>query len=113
MHCMTTTSARTEHSSQLQRSVVVDGFGAGAASPEYCAAEKKNLEETYVKTYVELSRLKDEYHDLANSTACFDQVETTYKARKTPLQDAIDVLIKDTTKKMKELENLRPRLESA
>jgi len=97
----------------MKADAAVQAMKDDAASPEYCAAEKKKLEETYVKTYVELSRLKDEYHDLANSTACFDQVETTYKARKTPLQDAIDVLIKDTTKKMKELENLRPRLESA
>jgi len=84
-----------------------------AASPEYCAAEKKKLEETYVKTYVELSRLKDEYHDLANSTACFDQVETTYKSRKTPLQQDIDELIKAIDVKTDEIERLRPRLESA
>lgn len=86
---------------------------AGAASPEKCAEEKKILEETYVKTYVELSRLKNEYDELANSTACFDTVESTYKSRKVPLQEAIDKLIKDIDKKTRELQALRPRLESA
>jgi hypothetical protein len=86
---------------------------AGAATPEQCAKEKKVLEETYVKTYVELARLKDEYNELANSTACFDTVESTYKSRKTPLQEAIDKLIKDIDEKNKALEGLRPRLENA
>jgi len=85
----------------------------GAATPENCAAEKDALEETYLKTYVELSRLKDEYNDLANSTACFDNVESIYKSRKTPLQEAVDNLIKDIDVKVRELQGLRPRLESA
>merc|ERR1719191_1918966 len=139
---MTQTSGRKERTSQIQHSVVVDDFevkevqapqganslrdeddqaaidaaGAiksGAASPQQCATEKKVLEETYVKTYVELSRLKDEYHTLANSTACVDNVESLYKSRKTPLQEDIDRLIKDIDKKVKDLQGLRPRLESA
>merc|ERR1719375_2999080 len=84
-----------------------------AASPEKCAGEKKVLEETYVKTYVELSRLKDEYDTLANSTACVDNVESLYKSRKAPLQEDIDRLIKDIDKKTRALQGLRPRLESA
>jgi len=139
---MTQTSGRKERTSQIQHSVVVDDFevkevqapqGAnslrdeddqaaidaaeaiksGAASPQQCATEKKVLEETYVKTYVELSRLKDEYHTLANSTACVDNVESLYKSRKTPLQEAIDQLIKDIDAKTRALQGLRPRLESA
>lgn len=84
-----------------------------AASPEQCEKEKQELQEVYVKTYVELARLKDEYSELANSTACFDTVESTYKSRKVPLQEAIDGLIKDIDKKTKVLQGLRPRLESA
>jgi len=85
----------------------------GAATPENCAREKDALEEIYVKTYVELSRLKNEYDELANSTACVDNVESLYHEQKTPLQEAIDDLIKDIDQKVKELQNLRPRLESA
>jgi len=85
----------------------------GAATPENCAAEKDALEEIYIKTYVELSRLKNEYDELANSTACFDNVETLYHSKKTPIQEAIDQLIKDIDEKVRELQNLRPRLESA
>lgn len=62
---------------------------------------------------MELSRLKDEYHTLANSTACVDNVESLYKSRKTPLQEAIDQLIKDIDAKTRALQGLRPRLESA
>jgi len=86
---------------------------SGAASPEECKKEKKNLEETYVKTYVELSRLKDEYNELANSTACEDNVESLHNSKKTPIQEKIDGLIKDIDEKVRELQNLRPRLESA
>jgi len=85
----------------------------GAATPEQCEAEKKILEETYVKTYVELSRLKDEYNELANSTACEDNVESLYKSKKTPLQEDIDQLIKDIDAKVSDLEKLRPRLDRA
>jgi hypothetical protein len=85
----------------------------GAATPEQCEAEKKALEETYVKTFVELSRLRDEYSELANSTACEDNVKSIYNSRKTPLQEKIDELIDAIDKKTSELQNLRPRLESA
>lgn len=78
-----------------------------------CEEEKENLEKTYVKTYVELSRLKAEYSELANSTACFDNVKAEYDIKKAPIQEAIDNLIKDIDKKVKELQSLRPRLEDA
>lgn len=84
-----------------------------AASPEKCEEEKKNLEETYIKTYVELSRLKDEYNELAKSTACFDNAQSLYKSRKVPIQEKIDALIKDIDEKTRDLQGLRPRLQSA
>merc|ERR1719327_347201 len=90
-----------------------EAIKGSAASPEKCKEEKEILEKVYVKTYVELSRLKDEYNELANSTACFDNVKSLYKSKKVPIQEKIDELIKDTTEKIKELEGLRPRLESA
>jgi len=84
-----------------------------AADAGTCAEEKKNLEETYVKTYVELSRLKAEYSELANSTACFDNVKAQYDVKKAPIQEDIDALIKSIDKKVKSLQGLRPRLQDA
>lgn len=78
-----------------------------------CQAEKDALEKTYVKAYVELSRLKAEYEELANSTACVDTTLEQYKNRKTPLQKEADKLATAINEKVAELQSLRPRLESA
>lgn len=86
--------------------------GEGPTAEE-CEAEKENLHTVYVKTYVELSRLKNEYDQLANSTACKDGVMSQYEAQKVPLQQQIDELLKAIDKKVKKLQSLRPRLESA
>jgi hypothetical protein len=42
-----------------------------------------------------------------------DNVESLYKSRKTPLQEDIDQLIKNIDKKVRTLQGLRPRLQSA
>jgi len=84
-----------------------------AADVGTCAEEKDKLEKTYVKTYVELSRLKAEYSELANSTACDDTVKAEYDLRKAPIQEDIDDLIKAIDKKVKDLQRLRPRLQDA
>lgn len=86
---------------------------SGIPSDEECQAEKENLHKVYVKTYVELSRLKNEYDELANSTACVDATMSQYAAQKNPLQQQIDDLLKAIDKKVKELQSLRPRLENA
>jgi len=78
-----------------------------------CQAEKDELEKTYVKAYVELSRLKAEYEELANSTACVDSTLEQYKNRKTPLQREADKLATAINEKVQELQSLRPRLDSA
>jgi len=80
---------------------------------EECEEEKANLHKVYVKTYVELSRLKNEYDELANSTACVDGTMSQYEAQKTPLQAEIDEKLKAIDIKVKALQGLRPRLESA
>lgn len=93
-----------------------DGEGEGedeVPTPEECEAEKENLHKVYVKTYVELSRLKDEYNELANSTACKDGTLSEYESKKNPLQEKIDELLKKIDEKVKKLQSLRPRLESA
>merc|ERR1719217_890641 len=55
---------------------------------EECEAEKEKLEKTYVKAYVELSRMKAEYEVLANSTACEDGINEQYNSRHRPLRPA-------------------------
>merc|ERR1719428_595191 len=78
-----------------------------------CEAEKDTLQKTYVKAYVELSRLKAEYEELANSTACADSILEQFKNRKTPLQKEADKLATSINEKVSELQSLRPRLDSA
>merc|ERR1719160_1748063 len=91
-----------------------EGEGEGESpSAKECEAEKENLHKVYVKTYVELSRLKNEYDELANSTACKDGTMSQYEAQKTPLQQDIDDLLKRIDEKVQKLQRLRPRLENA
>lgn len=84
-----------------------------AASDEKCKEEKEKLEDTYVKAYVELSRLKAEYEALSKSTACFDAVNEEYNDRAPPLQEAAEKLAKLSKEAAEELKQLKPRLESA
>jgi septal ring factor EnvC (AmiA/AmiB activator) len=83
------------------------------ASPDACDEQKKVLEETYVKTYVELTRLIAEYDELIKSKSCEDAVEEEYNEKVTPIRKEI----KELTEKIEELEDklekLRPRLEDA
>jgi len=80
---------------------------------EECEAEKEALEKTYVKAYVELSRMKAEYEELANSTSCFDAINEQYNSRHPPLQDASDKISSQINIKVKALQELRPRLDGA
>jgi len=84
-----------------------------AASDEKCKEEKEKLEETYVKAYVELSRLKAEYEMLSKSTACFDAVNEEYNDRAPPLQEAAEKLSKLSQEATQKLKELKPRLERA
>lgn len=83
------------------------------SNEEKCKEEKEELEKTYVKAYVELSRLKAEYEELANSTACVDSTMEQFKNRKTPLQKEADKLATSINEKVSELQSLRPRLDGA
>lgn len=80
---------------------------------EECEAEKDALEKTYVKAYVELSRMKAEYEELANSTSCFDSIHEQYEARNPELQETADKLSDQINEKIKTLQALRPRLDGA
>merc|ERR1719389_732981 len=80
---------------------------------EECEAEKEALEKTYVKAYVELSRMKAEYEELANSTACEDGINEQYNSRHPPPQDAADKLSTQINTAIHTLQGLRPRLDAA
>jgi hypothetical protein len=99
--------------SNVKISLIVFSQQKPAKSDEECQAEKDKLEKTYVKAYVELSRLKAEYEELANSTACGDTTLEQYKNRKEPLQKDANRLAAAINEKVAELQSLRPRLEGA
>jgi len=84
-----------------------------ASSDEKCKEEKEKLEETYVKAYVELSRLKAEYEALSKSTACFDAVNEEYNNQAPPLQEKAEKLAQLSKEAAEELKELKPRLNSA
>merc|ERR1719420_2694882 len=93
--------------------LLVLSHGKPKKSDEECQAEKDALENTYVKAYVELSRLKAEYEDLANSSACFDTVMEQFNNRKVPLQQQANKLATAINEEVKNLQSLRPRLDAA
>lgn len=97
-------------SSHMSLSLVSEGK---PKTNEECEAERDTLEKTYVKAYVELSRMKAEYEVMANSTTCFDSVNEQYSSRFPPLQEAADKLSKDINEKVHQLQAIRPRLEGA
>ncbi|MAC42368.1 MAG: hypothetical protein CL913_00010 [Deltaproteobacteria bacterium] len=82
-------------------------------SDEDCKKEKEALEKTYVKAYVELSRLKAEYEELAKSTACVDTTMEQFKNRRLPLQQQADKLATEINVEVQNLQSLRPRLDAA
>eukprot|EP00746_Dinoflagellata_sp_MGD_P162260 gnl/MRDRNA2_/MRDRNA2_89732_c0_seq1.p1 gnl/MRDRNA2_/MRDRNA2_89732_c0~~gnl/MRDRNA2_/MRDRNA2_89732_c0_seq1.p1 ORF type:complete len:762 (+),score=201.19 gnl/MRDRNA2_/MRDRNA2_89732_c0_seq1:130-2415(+) len=84
-----------------------------AASDEKCKEEKEKLEKTFVKAYIELSRLKAEYEAIVKSTACEDTVISQYEERAPPLQEAAEELAKLSSETAAKLKELKPRLESA
>eukprot|EP00746_Dinoflagellata_sp_MGD_P001252 gnl/MRDRNA2_/MRDRNA2_102347_c0_seq1.p1 gnl/MRDRNA2_/MRDRNA2_102347_c0~~gnl/MRDRNA2_/MRDRNA2_102347_c0_seq1.p1 ORF type:complete len:704 (+),score=162.30 gnl/MRDRNA2_/MRDRNA2_102347_c0_seq1:98-2209(+) len=82
-------------------------------SSEECENERDALQATYVKAYVELSRLANQYEELANSTACSDGIKHRYKNSKEPLEADADRLSSEVSDLVSEIEALRPRLEDA
>jgi len=84
-----------------------------ASSDEKCKEEKEKLEDTYVKAYVELSRLKAEYEMLSKSPACFDAVNEEYNDKAPALQEEAERLSKLSKDAVEKLKELKPRLERA
>lgn len=78
-----------------------------------CTQQKNNLEKAYVKAYVELARLIDEYEELCSSTAEQDALDKEHKNKKQPLQDDTDKLKEQVDDNKKDLQGLKPKLDDA
>jgi hypothetical protein len=78
-----------------------------------CGKQLDYLESTYVKAYVEISRLVAQYDRLINATSCEDEVNEDCALAKTPHSDKIAGLGTGMDNNRKKLEDLRPRLEAA
>lgn len=91
--------------------------GLGVDEPEKtraeCETEKAELEKVYVKAYVELSRLLQQYEDMMNSTACFDAVESKYLSQKNPLQEQADDAASVISELNEVVKALRPQLDDS
>lgn len=87
--------------------------GASAGSAETCAAQKTYLEKTYIKAYVELSRMLAEFEELCHSTACVDAATQTSGQRMKPLQEKVSKLSSSLTAMSGQLQSFRPSMEAA
>jgi len=80
-----------------------------------CEAEKATLVEVFVKVYVQLARLINDFEE--QTTTGYESekkaVEDQCRDRRQPLQDETSRLASQVTDKVKELEELRPKLEDA
>jgi len=80
-----------------------------------CEEEKTTLIEVFIKVYVDLSRLihSKEVDTTDGYNAAKEAVEDQCNDQRKPLQDATSALAAQASKKIKELEDLRPKLEDA
>jgi len=87
---------------------------AGHTTPtdqESCKEVKEGLEQTYVKAYVELTRLVSHYENLVNSTTCEDAARETYKNRPEILKQKEDELRTLTSTLTEKIRSMKTRLE--
>eukprot|EP00746_Dinoflagellata_sp_MGD_P065922 gnl/MRDRNA2_/MRDRNA2_27398_c0_seq1.p1 gnl/MRDRNA2_/MRDRNA2_27398_c0~~gnl/MRDRNA2_/MRDRNA2_27398_c0_seq1.p1 ORF type:complete len:513 (-),score=87.69 gnl/MRDRNA2_/MRDRNA2_27398_c0_seq1:10-1338(-) len=112
--------ADTHHSSlalrkcmKLQATLVQGVLEKPTKPEEECQAETDALQNTYLKAHVELSRLKAEYEQLANSTACVDTTLDLYMNRRAPMQKEADGLTTGINSNVAELQSLRPLVDGA
>jgi len=80
-----------------------------------CEAEKATLLEVFVKVYVQLARLINDYEEQTTTgyEAEKKAVEDQCRDRRQPLQEETSRLASSVTEKVKQLEELRPKLEDA
>jgi predicted nuclease with TOPRIM domain len=80
-----------------------------------CESEKKTLLEVFIKVYVQLARLINDYEE--QTTTGYESektaVEDQCRDRRQPLQEETSRIASLVTEKVKKLEELRPKLEDA
>lgn len=79
----------------------------------HCDAQKQALEETYVKAYVGLSRLIDQYEKKVADTSKEDAAKKQYDDKSDPKKKDAEDAANDMAKQRKQLADLRSRLEDA
>lgn len=92
---------------------LLQGQNETQLTPEECKEQKIILEKTYVKTYVELARLKSQYEKLSKDNACEDTVQAEFAEQHDPLRESTEHLSKVSGETTKELNEIRPQLEKA
>jgi hypothetical protein len=80
-----------------------------------CEAEKSKLVEVFIKVYVELARLINDFEEQTTTGYETEKtaVEDQCRDRRQPLQEETSRLASLVTEKVKQLEELRPKLEDA
>lgn len=77
-----------------------------------CQKQKTDLEQKYVKAFVELSRLIAEYEEITSSTDAEDALKEDCKQQREPPQEKIEKAVSDLRSKLlPHLQGLRPKLE--
>merc|ERR1719321_2530122 len=86
-----------------------------AANATKCQEELEILQKVYVKTYVDLARLIQSYEEKTTEgyEAAKEAIEDQCRDRREPLQQDASKLASEASEKIKQLEELRPKLEDA
>jgi prefoldin subunit 5 len=86
-----------------------------AANATKCQEELEILQKVYVKTYVDLARLIQSYEEKTTDgyEAAKTAIEDQCRDRREPLQEEASKIAAQASEKIKELEELRPKLEDA
>merc|ERR1719265_1634350 len=86
-----------------------------AANATKCQEELEILQKVYVKTYVDLARLIQSYEEKTTEgyNAAKEAIDDQCRDQREPLQDDASKLASEASEKIKQLEELRPKLEDA
>lgn len=86
-----------------------------AANPTTCKEELEVLQKVYIKTYVDLARLIQQYEEKTREgyEAQKNAIEDECRDRREPIQNDAAKLATQVSEKVKTLEELRPKLEDA
>merc|ERR1719335_1566469 len=86
-----------------------------AANATKCQEELETLQKVYIKTYVDLARLIQSYEEKTTDgyNAAKEAIEDQCRDQREPLQTDAAKLASEASEKIKQLEELRPKLEDA